>query len=230
MENKYYQQQQIAIDKLVHDEKFEEALKIINEELSMPYIPNSFEEYLLNVLSSIPVTSREDSYSLSLNKIIDLLIKLDKQKNDVSDLIKGLRKFNLEDEKEELEYYFSKTNNTRNRAMVFELLIQMKVDIECDLGRTIDSTSIKEMKEYKEDVELIEKKLEKYPTFIEITIDLLNEVYLTKHAGQQLAGEYADMVIFTTAKIFEQDEVLELITSIEDVKNKLESFKSFDNF
>ncbi len=229
MENKYYQEQQLAIEKHMQAEEFEKASKMINEELTMPYIPREFEKFLIDSLGQIPLSSRTDSYSLTLDRITDLLIKLDKSKNDTSDLIKYMSKFNLENEKEELEYYFSKTTNKRNRAMVFELLINMKVDIECDMGRTSQAISIKEMPEYKTDLEVIQNKLEKYPTFSEITIDLLDEVYLTKHAGQVLDGDYADMVIFTTAQILSQDEIINLVDDLEKVKEKLEAFKSFDN-
>ncbi len=229
MENKYYQEQELAIKELIANEKFEEALKSINEELSMPYIPQGFESFLLEAINSIPLSNRNDSYSLSLSKITDLLIKLDKSKNDVSDLIKHMSKFNLNEEKEELEYYFSKSTNTRNRAMVFELLINMKVDIECEYGNPSSSKSITELPNYVEDSLKIEKKLDKYPTFGEITIELLKEIYLTTHIGQKLEGSYADMVIYTTAQMLKQEDIMELIDDLEDVKNKLESFKSFEH-
>lgn len=231
MENKYYQEQQIVIDKLIQDEKFEEALKIINEELSMPYIPQGFEQFLLDTLNKVPLSSRGDSYSfsLSLERIVDLLLKLDKTKNDVSDLIKHISRFNLDNEKEELEYYFSKSTNTRNRAMVFELLIQMKADIECELGNTKTSTSILEHPMYVEDLKKIKDKLDKYPTFIGLVTELLKEVYLTTHVGQELEGDYADMVIYTAGKILNQEEIINLVGDLNNVKEKLESFKSIEN-
>ncbi len=227
--NKYYQEQQTIISKLITEEKFDEALKLINEELSMPYIPRNFESFLVESINKIPLSTRDNSYSLSLDKIVDLLIKLDKSKNDVSDLIKHMSKFNLENEKEELEYYFSKTTNTRNRAMTFELLIKMKVDIECDLGNPSKSTSIEALEDFKKDVLSIEDKTADYPQYTELMIELLKEIYLTKHVGQSLEGDFADAVIITTGIIFESDELKGLISDLDAVEKKLKSFKSFDN-
>lgn len=231
MENKYYQEQQSLIYKLMTEEKFDEALKLINEELSMPYIPSKFEDFLLEAFERIPLTTRSESHSLSLNRIIDLLIKLDNSKNDATDLVNYMSKFNLEEEKEELEYYFSKSTNTRNRAMTFELLIKMKVDIECEnMGNPINSQSIYESQDYLNDVENVEEKLKKHPQFIEVATELLKEIYLTKHIGQNLEGDFSDMVIYTTAKIFDAEEVMNLIDDLEAIKNKMQSFKSFENF
>ncbi len=227
--NKYYQEQQSVISKLIIDEKFDDALSLINEELSMPYIPRNFETFLVESINKIPLSTRDNSYSLSLDKIVDLLIKLDKTNNDVSDLIKHMSKFNLENEKEELEYYFSKSTNTRNRAMTFELLIKMKVDIECNLGNPSKSTSIEDLEDYRIDVAAIEEKAAGQPQFIEVMIELLKEIYLTKHVGQSLEGNFADAVICTTGIIFENDDLKELITDLDAVENKLKSFKSFDN-
>ncbi len=230
MENKYYQEQESLIKQLINDEKFDDALKIINEELSMPYIPKKFEDFLISTFDLIPLSKRTDTHSLSLSRIIDLLLRMDKSKNDASDLVKYMSKFNLEEEKEELEYYFSKSTNTRNRSLTFELLIKMKVDIEClGMGNPINSLSIHDDKEYQKDVLDIEEKLKDHSSFIEVAKELLDEVYLTKHIGQNLEGGYADMVIYTTAKIFNINEILDLITDLESVKLKLESFRSFEN-
>lgn len=227
--NKYYQEQEMLIKELINKKQFDDALKLINEELSMPYTPSKFESFLLESLNNIPLSNRNDSYSLSLSKIIDLLLKLDKTKNDLSDVIKSMSKFNLENEKEELEYYFNKSTNTRNRCMVFELLINMKVDIECQYGNSLKSVSVLETPDYVKDVLKIEEKLSNHPSLVEITIDLLKEIYLTKHMGQKLEGDFADLVIYTTAKILGREDILELVKDLESIKNKMHSFKSFEN-
>lgn len=227
--NKYYEEQQKLIKELVLKNEFEKAQKLIDEELSMPYIPSKFEAFLLEQLNKIPLSNRSDNYSLSLDKVIDLLIKLDQTNNDLSDIIKSLSKFNLVNETEELEYYFNKSSNKRNRAMVFELLINMKVDLECQLGNPINSKSILELPDYIEDSLRIENKLQEYPNFIELSIELLKEIYLTKHIGQELEGGYSDMVILTVGRILEEDNLIELVTDIESVTEKMKSFKSFEN-
>ncbi len=229
--NKYYQEKENEIKVLISNNKFEDALEIINEELSMPYIPMKFEEFLINSINLIPLPNRQTtSYSMSLDKIIDLLLKLDKTKNDVRDIINQLSRFNLSNEKEELEYYFNKSTNTRNRATTFELLIKMKVDIECSLGNPSKSTSIMDLPLYKEDLERLRELLgDNYPELIEVSVDLLNEIYLTTHVGQKLEGNFSGLVVYTVGKIFEREELKEIAGDLNLIKEKMESFKSFDN-
>ncbi len=225
--NKYYEKTKVIIDKLLIDKDFKQALKIVNEELSMPYIPMEFEDYLLKKLEEIPMNKNLESFSLSLEKIIDLLIKLDKSQSDLTELISHLKKFNLKNEKDELEYYFHKSENKRNRAMIFELLIEEKADIECDLGNPSKGSSIKNDINYKEDLFKLNEKLIEYPILNEPAINLLNEIYLTKHYNQKIEGNYFDMVIFTLAKLFEQKELLNLVDDYEKLKEKLENFTNF---
>lgn len=228
--NQYYIDTEIKINEYILEEKFDEALKVINEELSMPYVPMDFEKFLLNAIERVPIGNINDSFSLSLEKIIDLLLKLDKTKTDLSDLIDQLKKFNLKKEKDELEYYFHKSENKRNRAMIFELLIEEKADIECELGNPSKSISVKESENYKADLDKIKDKLMKYPVLQEPGIKLLNEIYLTKHYNQVLNKYYSDMVIFTLARLFEQQELLDLVDNFDELKKNLENFKNFESF
>lgn len=223
-DNKYYIDIQAKIEEMISSEKFEDALKVINEELSMPYIPMDFESFLLESLDKIPMGDTSDSFSLSLEKIVDLLIKLDKSQSDLSELVSQLKKFNLKEETDELEYYFHKSENKRNRAMIFELLIEEKADIECSLGNPSKSTSIKEKENYKVDLQVLEDKLDKYPVLVDPAVKLLNEIYLTAHYGQTIENNYSDMVIFTLARLFEQEELLDLVDNYEKMKENLENF------
>lgn len=229
MENKYYLEIKKIILKLIENGKNNDVLKIINEELSMPYIPSEFEKFLLLKLDELPTINFESNHIFSLEKIIDLLIKLDKSKNDFEDLINQLKKYNLKNEKDELEYYFENSTNKRNRVTIFELLIKEKVDIECEYGNPLMSQPITESVNYLSDKDDISNILIHYPTLIDPAIKILNEIYLTSHLGQKINGGYAEMVVFTISKIFKQDDIGELITDMKDLKNKLESFKSFDN-
>ena len=228
MNNKYYFEIKNKLNKLIENKEYTEALKIINEELSMPYIPRDIETFLEDKLKNIPLNNKNMDFTLSLERVIDLLIKLDKSNNDVFDLINHLKKFNLANEKEELEYYFINSENKRNRAMIFDLLINEKADIECDLGKTVNSSSIEMDENYKQDKNELIIKLDKYPVLIEPSIKLLNEIYLTKHYKQKLEKEYWDVIILTLSKIFKQEELLSLINDLNITKSKLKDFKSFD--
>ncbi len=228
MSNKYYEEQTASINKNIEEGKFEEAAIQINEELSMPYIPVKFEEYLISALERIPMTNRQDNFRLGLDKVIDLLIKLDKSKSDMTDLINSLEKFNLSAETEELEYYFSNSSNKRNRATLYELLINFKVDIETPLGNPKDSVSVLEDEKYIKDVEKVKLLVDELPEMVEVIVGLVKDIYLTKHLGQELEGDYAQLAIYTIAKIFEHDQLMNLVEDLDLVKQKMESIKTFD--
>lgn len=229
MENKYYIEIQNKIEYLINEFKNEEALILIKKELSMPYIPLKFEDFLLKSLEKIPIIGKNDSFTFSLEKIIDLLLKLDKNNNDFSDLISQLTKFNLKNEKNELEYYFSKSKNKRNRAMIFELLIKEKVNLECEYGNPSKLKPVTESENYLFDKAKLKNVLDKNPSLLITALKLLDEIYLTTYIGQKLDGEYWEIVIFTIFKIFQDKELLTFIEDYEKMRTKLEKFKSFDN-
>ncbi|NQX83259.1 MAG: hypothetical protein HRS50_00905 [Mycoplasmataceae bacterium] len=229
MENKYYIEIRNKIELFIIKNEYEKALKVINEELSMPYIPIEFEKFLLESLNNIPINDKKSVFNLSLEKILDLLIKLDKSNKDFSELIQHLSKFNLKNEKDELEYYFSKSENKRNRAMIFELLIKEKVDMECEYGNPTKVEPVTESISYLADKEKLKNRLDKIPTLIEPSYRLLDEIYLTKHLGQNLDNEYIDMILFTLSRIFKDDELVNGIDNYDEIKLKIQNFKSFDN-
>lgn len=230
MNNNYYDEQKAIIEKMISEDKLEEASKIIEEELSMPYIPSEFEGYLVDKLNELPIFNDEAKYALSLERIIDLLLKIDKTDKSAIDLIKYLSKFSLAEEKDELEYFYNKSTNLRNRSMLFELLIKMKVDIETPMGNPIKSTSILDLDIYKDEIEVLDKKLGDFELFREIIIELLDDIYLTYHIGNELEGNYIDTVIYIVGELTGENGLKELIDDIKDVENKIKTITTFENF
>ena len=229
MKNKYYSEIKNKIENSLENKDFDFAFNLIKEELSMPYIPLEFEKYLTESIEKIPLNEKESSLLFSIEKIIDLLIKVDNDKNDYSKLINQLEKFNLKTNIDEIEYFFSKAKNKRNIALVFDELCKQKINIDLIFGNPSKIKPIKEMKDYINDSIKIEDLLSKYPLLIEPGKELLSEIYLTKHMGQKLPGEFYDVVIYTLSKIFFQPELIDQISDIEKIQNKLEMFKSITN-
>lgn len=224
---KYYEEIKNKIDSSLKEKNFDFAFKLIEEELSMPYIPLEFEKYLNGVLSKIPIPKEFNNSSFTIEKIVDLLIKLDNDENDYSKLISQLNKFNLKNNLEEVEYFFSKAKNKRNIALFFDELCKQKVNINLPLGNPLEVKPITEVKEYIDDVKKVELLLSKYPLLIEPGIDLLKEMYLTKHMGQKMEGNFHDIVVYTLSKIFHQEELIkESNIDIKNVQKKLEMFSS----
>ncbi len=225
MKNKYYIDIKKTIEKLIDNEEYSKALKLINEELSMPYIPMDFENYLIDNLKRIPAEKIGSDFTLSLEKVVDLLIQLDENKENFNELINQLKKYNLSQNKEEISYFFSKTKNIRNRIKVFDILCESNVDIELEYGNPNKVIAINKNKEFNKDLKVIKNKLQKYPLLIDPAMELLYEIYLSNHINiNNDKNDYYDLVIFTISRIFKQEEILELIDNMDKLKNKIESF------
>ncbi len=230
MNNKYYEEIKISIKNFLENKEFDKVLKIINEELSMPYIPMGFENFLLKSLEEIPSKNLGNDFTLSLEKVIDLLIQLDGNKENFIELVNQLRKYNLSNSLDDVNYYFIKSQNKRHKIQVFDILCEQNVDIELDYGNPSNTIAIKNNNEFILDRELINSKLDKYPLLIEPSIELLYEIYLTTHTIKENDNkEYADLVIYTISKLFNQKEIQNLVKDKISLKNKIENFKPLHN-
>lgn len=222
---KYYIEISNEINKKIEDKKYDEALELINTELDMPYVPMDFEKFLLEKLKEIPLPDFDKNFSLSIDKIFDLLVELDKDKNDYIELINQLSKFNLKNNIEEIEFYFNKTSNKKNHLYIFDILCEQKVDINLLYGNPSKTTSFKEDKGYISDKENLLNDLSDTPTLIDVGVKLLNEVYLTKYLNQKIEKDFYEVILFTLSRIFELDYLLKKIkTNLNDIKLKMERF------
>ena len=226
---KYYDELKNTIDNFISDEKYEKALKLINEELSMPYIPMEFEEFLINRLAKIPSSEMKETFTLSLEKVIDLLIQLDENSEPFIELVNHLSKFNLRNNKEEIEYYFSKSKNKNYRIHFFDLLCEEGIDIELEYGNPSKIQSISSNKNYLNDKEELVNKLDKFPSLVEPAMNLLKDMYLPIYIRKSIDGNYSDLVLYTLSKIFKQNELALLVKDYNKMKKRLENFKSIDN-
>ncbi len=229
MKKKYYDEIKDKIDESLKKKDYDFAIKLINEEISMPYIPMEFENYLIETLKKIPLNNNEERYTFTIEKIIDLLIKLDDDKNDYSELINQLNKFNLEKNLNEITYFFLKAKNKKNISLVFDELCKQKTNVILDLGNPSEIESIEETVEYIRDKKKMELTLDKYPLLIEPGNELLKEIYLTKHFGQKLEEGFDEVVVYTLSKLFSYPDLLKEIKDLKNIQNKLKMFSSINN-
>lgn len=229
--NFYNEQKKIILDLLKNNE-YEKALKIINDELNMPYIPREFEKFLLISLNEINphLNKLNNNYvNFSVEKIVDILIKFDNLKYFSNELINKLDKFNLAKEIDEIDYFFQKVKNKKSIALFFEILIKQKIDVNTPLGNPRKSLSFKEEKNYLSDLKKIDELLDNDLNFREISIDLMNDIYLTKHFNNDLESNLANLIIYLVGKIFDQKKLLLLVKDdIDEIKKKLINLKTFE--
>ncbi len=124
--NNFYQDTKIKIEELINKGELAMAKQLILEELAMPYIPQDFENALLEFLpmcqteKQVQIISDEDS----LNKLL---------MGDVEDVvlaIESLRKLNCRNYKDILLNYFKDSDNSPIRGILIDVLIEQQLHLE----------------------------------------------------------------------------------------------------
>jgi hypothetical protein len=95
--NKFYDIMIVYLNSLINIGEKEKALKLVKEELSMPYIPMNFEDKFLEIYKEIAYIEKEGrEYNLSRDKIEEILCVED-DKNLIILAIVELCKLNIRD-------------------------------------------------------------------------------------------------------------------------------------
>jgi hypothetical protein len=103
LENKnYYKELKTNIKNLLQEDNLSEALKIIEEELSLPYVPLETEEFLNKALSEVKQKLFTEEKLINLDKILDILSS-NVESVDKFDLSMNLADYNLSKNKEEIK-------------------------------------------------------------------------------------------------------------------------------
>ena len=95
--NKFYDIMIIYLNSLINVGEKEKALKLVKEELSMPYIPMNFEDKFLEIYKEIAYIEKAGKeYNLSREKIEEILC-VEEDKNLIILAIVELCKLNIRD-------------------------------------------------------------------------------------------------------------------------------------
>ncbi|NQX84023.1 MAG: hypothetical protein HRS57_02395 [Mycoplasmataceae bacterium] len=148
MENKknFYEETYQKIVDLIFENKYEEAIKILDEELSMPYIPSEYESKFViqrNKIDSIlNKDSKKSSDRLSFSYISDFFY--DGNLEDIEKLdfcITNLNYLNLRNNIDEVKEFFN-LDRLPNwvKADIFLILANQKIEISTTLNNNEIST------------------------------------------------------------------------------------------
>lgn len=135
MSNNFYKKVSETINKLILENNYFEALKLIEEELAMPYIPRSFENELCGFQNTInEKLYKENTKTLSFSAIIDLFYDEEKDLLVKINVSEQLNNFNL---KKEVDEIFKILNNDKInyflKIEIIKVLINQKIDFNFKL-------------------------------------------------------------------------------------------------
>ena len=116
--NKFYDIMLIYLHSLINTNQKEKALKLVKEELSMPYIPMNYEDKFIEVYKEVAYIEKEGKeFNLSRDKIEEILC-VEEDKNLIILAIVELCKLNIRDFFECISEFFK-----RNIKNIFKVML-----------------------------------------------------------------------------------------------------------
>ncbi len=124
--NNFYENLLSEIQKVMQDSDYELALKMIEDELKLPYVPQSVEEQLL-LFQKECISQHKSLHHNTKYHVDDIasLLKSDVAKQFMA--VELLRKSNIRNHMEEIEEYFNQNPDWMVRAFILECLIDQQV-------------------------------------------------------------------------------------------------------
>lgn len=124
----YYQQLKEKLNNLLENNQYIEALAIVNEELSMPYIPLEFEDFLHNIKKECSIALNHDAnHYLSANKIGEYLFS--KNNDQLAKAIQALSEVNVRQYLELIQDALNSTSITdMTKVELIHILKQQQVN------------------------------------------------------------------------------------------------------
>lgn len=132
----FYEELKKEILDLISKNELQKALKLIENELSMPYIPTDIEKFLLETSKEIQgILNKEiQKNSLSLETIKKQLLSEDSTLQAIA--INNLEKINIRELLESVAIYFKKEKNANDlKSLILVVLYNQKVDKDFEFVR-----------------------------------------------------------------------------------------------
>lgn len=124
MNKSFYDEIEMEIQALMDKKDYDEAKRIIDNELKMPYVPASFEERMKAYLNEIKALKKDSPKILSAEDIINGL-----KGNDAMQLqaITALNQVNCRQFTEEIQSYFDTKPHPNLQALLIDTLIDQQL-------------------------------------------------------------------------------------------------------
>lgn len=204
MNTNYYDELIINIEKLISLGKKDEAIKIIDEELALPYVPRDIEEKLSQYL--IELKEKDIHFkSISDDEMLDFL-----SGDETHQLIAvdELSRRNLRDYIDICDEYLKGDNYINSKALLIDSLIRQEINY---VFTYINNSSLFKFNPSK--LQIIEETDE-----FKDTIGILNDYYLKDPSKLQLACQlvYKEAMLSLPNRINGEKLVKKIISYIDD--------------
>lgn len=224
----YYQEKEKEINLLISKKEYGQALKIIEEELNVSYIPNLFEKKLINFKSLINSKEKPNlNYKkLDFNDVLKI-INNPKLKLEIKyDMLSILTEFNLRKYLDDINKIF--LNEKINNILKFKILNELKKqDINSSFillinfkKKVVDLNKFIEIsynKNFAKDSRKIEEFLFDDPITLDFALILLEKFYLYNSIINNKLSDIWLETLYIVSKSLNYDNLInKLITLIEN--------------
>lgn len=126
----YYDELINEIENFVKKNEIDKAIKIIESELSMPYIPKKYEVKMKNIYKKIKVNGVTSNH-YSKEQIINMFLKKEKKNNFLLELSQLMINYNWFDYTQEIQMIFNdKSINNSIKANIYNILSIQNISYE----------------------------------------------------------------------------------------------------
>ena len=237
-ENKgnYYKEIERKIEALIEKKEYVEALSLVNEELSMPYIPMDTEKRLKAHHNFLMRETTTSNNAINFEKIYEMLNSTRIHEMDKIEIVNLLDEVNLMKYIDEVQQLLIKDTNEISVAIKARLINKLKSQgVESTVKVNIDGnnedvdlskiSTIDKNKNFAQDSMKVDNLLMKHPVLADTAFMLLEEVYINSILDKNEVKDYGYSVSVFSAKLHQQEDVVEEILKEVD-ENKLEDITS----
>lgn len=121
----YYDDLLLKIDEYINNNDFDNATKLITNELNMPYVPKDIEDKLNDILKDLP--KEDNSRALSIEEI-EKYLSLDKEKQLIA--VEALNRLNLRDYLDICNKYLEGDGFINAKVLLIDSLINQDINEE----------------------------------------------------------------------------------------------------
>ena len=237
--NKFYEVMILYLNALIASNNKEKALKLVKEELAMPYIPGDYEDKFKQIYHELSYKEKEaKDFTLSIDKIKEILETYDDNiydnKLSIIRAIIEMSKLNIREFIDSIQIFFTRRLRNIYKVMIIDALRSQGVNCDFnfmngDLSASINpvtSENILESKMYASIKALLEENIgKKDPNLLSLASEnlmlYLSEIFPTK----VIPSEYhfiASCIHRYSAKMYGLTVNENELSSIYDIDNRNE--------
>lgn len=230
--SKFYDIMIIYLHSLININQKDKALKLVKEELSMPYIPMNYEDKFVEIYKEVAYIEKEEKeFNLSRDKIEEILC-VEEDKNLIILAIVELCKLNIRDFYSSIEIFFKRDLKNIYKVMLIDAMRGQGVDKEFIVMnknkeyRVIPSISenVLESKDYLYIRKILEDKLgNKDLSIISMSLENLMLYLSDVYPSNFDESEYpfiACALQYYVSKLYDDSLSLDYFTSIYAIENE----------